>query len=133
MDLKKLVLLFMVVMGSASIFAFDREDCEAIFENGEELTVEGVLSSKDGKTYLTSGKDKFEVLRGPGMFSYKDGSKVEIEGLVYEMQIMPEKVIIDGIEFNVGHRRGPGKGKRCFDGYREKNSENRNEKGFRGK
>lgn len=130
MNLKKLVLLVMVVMGSASLFAFDREDCREIIENGEEKVLEGVLSSKDGNTYLTVGKDKYEVLRGPGMFSYKDGAKVELEGLVYEMQIMPVKVIIDGVEISVGPERGFGRGCRNFDDNENRPNKDRSNKGF---
>lgn len=120
MNVKKIVLLVMVVIGSASLFAFDREDCRQIIEEGKELTVEGVLSSKDGKTFITSGKDIYEVLRGPRMFSYKDGTKIQLEGLVYEMQIMPSKLIIDGIEINVGPRKGFRNGCRNLDYNRPK-------------
>lgn len=130
MNVKKIVLLVMVVMGSASLFAFDRGDCRQIIEEGKELTVEGVLSSKDGKTYITSGKDIYEVLRGPGMFSYKDGTKIQLEGLVYEMQILPNKLIIDGVEISVGPRRGFGRGCRNFDDKENRPNNDRNSKGF---
>lgn len=135
MNLKKLVLLVMVVMGSASLFAFDKGDCRVIFEKGEEKVLEGTLTSKDGKTYLEVGKDKYEVLIGPGMFTYKDGDKIELEGYVYEMQIVPTKVKIGGVEVNVGPGRGFGRGCRGFneDDNRSFGNRGNNSKGYKGR
>ncbi len=109
MNLKKMLLvLLLVVVGSASVFAFTPEVCQEVLENGEEMTLEGILSSENGSTYFTVGRDKYEVLRGPGMFSYEDGAKVELTGLVFEMQILPNKIRIGGIELELKGGRGRG-------------------------
>lgn len=109
MNLKKIVMLALLIVGISSIYSFDREDCINVLENGELKTLEGVLSSKDGMTFITVGRDSYEVLRGPGMFTYKDGDKLTLEGLVFEMQIMPRKVKIGGVEILLG-RKGRGRG-----------------------
>lgn len=122
MSLKKLFLLAVVALAGSSIFAFERGDCFVIQEKGEEVTVSGTLSSKDGETLLTDGSKVYEILRGPGMFSYKDGEKVELTGYLYEMKILPTKVKIGGIEVAVGPRRY---GRRFSDNRFEKNGKGR--------
>lgn len=109
MSLKRLVLLAVVAIAGSTLFAFDRGDCIEIREEGEEIVVTGVLSSKDGRTYLKDGSKEYEVLRGPGMFSYKDGEKIELTGFVYEMKILPTKVTIGGIEVDLGPGRMGGR------------------------
>lgn len=118
MNLKKIVLLAMLVIGSASVFASGNKESENdsskdIRENGELMVLEGVLSSKDGGTYIQAGIDSYEVLRSPRMFSYTDGTEVVLEGYVYEMQMKPTKITIDGIEKKIEPprkgRRGHGK------------------------
>lgn len=115
MKTKIMLVVFMFAMGSFTISAYNRE-CKEVVEEGKVTVVEGTLSSKDGNTYLTAGKDTYLVYRGPGMFSYEDGAEVILEGWVYKMQIMPTKIKIGGIEVNL-HRKGPRRGQ--GKGYRE--------------
>lgn len=97
----------MVVIGSASLFSFDREVKENIIENGEESVLEGVLSSKDGGTYIQVENESYEVLRSPRMFSYKDGDSAELEGYVYESKVLPTKITIGGEEIEIKRKEGP--------------------------
>lgn len=120
MKTKIMLLVFMLTLGSFTLSAYNRE-CIEVIEEGKIEIVQGTLSSEDGNTYITSGRDKYLVYRGPGMFSYKDGAEVTLEGWVYKMQIMPTKIKIEGVEINL-HRKGPRRNRgreRDCEGFRE--------------
>ena len=116
---KSIVALFLILAGTAAVFASGAQEAPRLFSEEELSTLTGVLKLGDAAPILLSGGEEYLVMVPPFAvpeIELEDGQEITLEGYVHEgfgrfadedeQVIRVTKAIIDGQEYEIDFGRG---------------------------